>query len=87
MDLMKKSDLYFHLCRLQKKNGRFYPEVAIKRIAYELLDTIERFHSYNLIFRNLRSENIFIKENGKLAVSDFFFAINGPKCHTYYGAA
>ena len=25
MDLMKKSDLYFHLCRLPKKNGRFYP--------------------------------------------------------------
>jgi hypothetical protein len=40
MDLMKKSDLYFHLCRLQKKNGRFYLEAAIKRIAYELLDTI-----------------------------------------------
>lgn len=40
-----------------------------------------------MIFRNFRSENVFIKENGKLAVSDFFFAINGTKCYTYYGAA
>ncbi len=40
-----------------------------------------------MIFRNFRSENVFIKANGKLAVSDFFFAINGTKCHTYYGAA
>lgn len=24
MDLMRKSDLYFHLCRVQKKNGRFF---------------------------------------------------------------
>ncbi len=39
------------------------------------------------MFRNLRSENIFVKENGKLAVSDFFFAINDTKCQTFYGAA
>jgi hypothetical protein len=34
MDLMKNGDLYFHLCRIQKKYGRFFPEQAIKVIAY-----------------------------------------------------
>lgn len=87
MDLMKKSDLYFHVCRVQKKNGRIFNEITIKRVAMELLDIVERFHEHNVIFRNLRSENIFVKDNGKLAVSDFFFAINGNRSHTYYGAA
>ncbi len=40
MDLMAKGDLYFHLCRLDKKNGRYFQETAIKRIAYELLNIL-----------------------------------------------
>jgi serine/threonine protein kinase len=76
MDLMKKGDLFFHLCRIDKKNGRFFQTKAIKKIAYELLIIIEQFHSMNIIFRNLRPENIFIKDDGKLAVSDFLFSID-----------
>jgi len=36
-DLMKRGDLFYHLSKLKSKNGRFYPENAIKRIAYEVL--------------------------------------------------
>lgn len=44
MDKMEKGDLYFHLCRLDKKNGRYFHENAIKRIAYEILQILERLH-------------------------------------------
>jgi hypothetical protein len=37
IDLMKRGDLFFHLTKLKIKNGRFFPEKAIKRIAYEIL--------------------------------------------------
>ena len=37
MDLMKKGDLYLHLNKVQKKNSRFFPAKAIKRIAKEMI--------------------------------------------------
>lgn len=56
-----------------RKNKRFSEKTA-KFFACEILLAIEYMHSKNVIFRDLKPENVLIDETGHVKLADFGFA-------------
>eukprot|EP00798_Chlamydomonas_sp_ICE-L_P013884 gene13884-19810_t len=53
---------------------------AVRLIMYQLCTAIGFIHSKNVVFRDIKPENILVDENGRLKLCDFGFArfMNGP---------
>jgi serine/threonine protein kinase len=51
-------------------------EDAAQFYAAELVLALEYLHSFNIIFRDLKPENVLITGEGHLRVSDFGLAVN-----------
>lgn len=69
MEYVKGGEMFFHL----RKAGRFTDEVA-RFYAAEIVLTWEHLHSKNIIYRDLKPENLLISETGHIKVTDFGFA-------------
>lgn len=56
-----------------KNEGRFTNEVAKIYIA-EVITAIEYMHSLNIIYRDLKPENLLLDQQGHIKLTDFGFA-------------
>ena len=65
-DYYNSGNLFFHL----KKSGKFPVERA-KFYACELLSALAHLHSENIIYRDLKLENILMHHSGHIALTDF----------------
>ena len=67
------------LHRLLYNRGRFSNDMAMF-YAVEMLVALEYLHSNNIVYRDLKPENVLIAADGHIKIADFGFALqlNGP---------
>ncbi|CEO97276.1 hypothetical protein PBRA_000621 [Plasmodiophora brassicae] len=70
LDVMMGGDLKYHLVR----EGRF-PEVRARYHAAQVLLGLEHIHSKDIIFRDMKLENVLLDEMGHCKISDLGLAI------------
>ena len=58
---------------MMEQDKRF-PEEAVKKFAYEILEGLSYLHSIGIIFGDLKPQNILMNEYSNLKLSDFGFA-------------
>ncbi|ORX60119.1 kinase-like protein [Piromyces finnis] len=66
MDFINGGDLYFHLSQY----GRF-SELRVRFYAAEILLALESLHGHDIIYRDLKLENIMITKEGHIKIIDF----------------
>lgn len=72
MDYMSGGELFFHL----RRSGRF-TEDRTRFYAAEILLALEYLHDRDIIYRDLKPENVLIDEDGHLRISDFGLSKQG----------
>jgi serine/threonine protein kinase len=78
LELCRGGDLFGLLCkkeRVVEKDARFYAATVLKAFGY--------MHERNIIYRDLKPENLLITENGYLKVADLGLAKAVPEGVTY----
>ncbi|KAG0503363.1 hypothetical protein HPP92_003435 [Vanilla planifolia] len=55
----------------QKQPGKFFPEHAVKFYVAEVLLALEYLHMLGIIYRDLKPENVLVREDGHIMLSDF----------------
>ena len=66
MDFKQGGELYHHL----RKQTRFSEEI-VKFYACQILTGLVHLHSMNMIYRDMKPENILLDEKGNACISDF----------------
>ncbi len=66
MKFKQGGELYYHL----RKNTRFTEEVA-KFYACQILEGLSYLHANNIIYRDMKPENILLDEKGNCCLADF----------------
>jgi serine/threonine protein kinase len=66
MDLLIGGELMFHL-----KNGEVFNEKRARFYAAEILLALEYLHGKDIIYRDLRSENVMIDKEGHICLTEF----------------
>ncbi|XP_031499939.1 serine/threonine-protein kinase D6PK-like [Nymphaea colorata] len=59
-----------HVLR-QKQPGKCFPEQAARFYAAEILLALEYLHMLGVIYRDLKPENVLVREDGHIMLSDF----------------
>lgn len=83
MDFVSGGELFFHLRKEKKfseKRARFY--------ASEILLALEKLHSLQIIYRDLKPENLLIDSDGHIKLTDFGLSkiLRGnARTHTFCG--
>eukprot|EP00514_Thraustochytrium_sp_LLF1b_P002884 CAMPEP_0184515160 /NCGR_PEP_ID=MMETSP0198_2-20121128/4349_1 /TAXON_ID=1112570 /ORGANISM="Thraustochytrium sp., Strain LLF1b" /LENGTH=507 /DNA_ID=CAMNT_0026905399 /DNA_START=1103 /DNA_END=2626 /DNA_ORIENTATION=- len=72
IDFCAGGELYYHLFR----TGRF-EESRAKFYAAELALALEHLHSFNVVYRDLKPENVLIASDGNIMLADFGLAKEG----------
>ncbi|KAL2888059.1 cAMP-dependent protein kinase type 2 [Ceratocystis lukuohia] len=73
MDFVEGGELF----SLLRKSGRF-PNPVAKFYAAEVVLALEYLHSRNIIYRDLKPENLLLDRHGHLKITDFGFAKRVP---------
>lgn len=55
----------------QKQPGKFFPEHAVRFYVAEVLLALEYLHMLGIIYRDLKPENVLVREDGHIMLSDF----------------
>jgi serine/threonine protein kinase len=66
MDFLNGGELFYHLRRerrFSEERARFY--------AAEILLALEHLHSHNIIYRDLKPENVLLDNQGHIRLTDF----------------
>ncbi|KAJ6251048.1 camp-dependent protein kinase catalytic subunit prkx [Anaeramoeba flamelloides] len=71
LDYVKGGELFFHLKRAGR--GRFPEYLAMFYIA-EIILAIEYLHKRNIVYRDLKPENVLLNEDGHIKLTDFGLA-------------
>jgi len=84
MDFMPGGELFFHL----RRSGRFTEDRARYYIA-EILLALEYVHGNQIIYRDLKPENVLLDEEGHVCITDFGLSKTGlagsQKAFTFCG--
>eukprot|EP01135_Chromosphaera_perkinsii_P009553 Nk52_evm3s1810 gene=Nk52_evmTU3s1810 len=86
LDYVHGGELFYHL----QQEGRFHPSRA-KFYSAELILALEYLHSLNVIYRDLKPENVLLDYNGHVVLTDFGLSKRGTgydsKTKTFCGTA
>ncbi|KAJ6236669.1 non-specific serine/threonine protein kinase [Anaeramoeba flamelloides] len=74
IDMIKGGELFFHLRRAGR--GRFPEYLAMFYIA-EIILAIEYLHKRNIVYRDLKPENVLLNNDGHIKLTDFGLAKTG----------
>ena len=66
MDFINGGELFFHLRRCTK-----FPEERTQFYAAEILEALEYLHSQDIVYRDLKPENVLIDADGHVKLTDF----------------
>ena len=69
LDFCSGGELFFHI----SKNKRFH-EMSAKYYFAELVLAIEHLHDHNIVYRDLKPENVLIDDDGHIRITDFGLA-------------
>jgi len=69
MHYKRGGELFEHL-----KAARRFDETRVKFYAAEIILALEYLHSKNIIYRDLKPENVLLDENGHISLTDFGLA-------------
>ena len=69
MQYMRGGELFFHL-----KEARKFPEPRAKFYAAQLLLGLDHLHTENIIYRDLKPENVIMDDVGNVCLTDFGMA-------------
>ena len=67
--IIRGGELFEHL-----KAARKFDEKRVKFYAAEIILAVEYLHSKNIIYRDLKPENVLLDENGHISLTDFGLA-------------
>jgi serine/threonine protein kinase len=65
-DYCKGGELFFHLKKL-----RTFPEPMVRFFAAELVCALSHLHSLDIVYRDLKPENVLLDEDGHVHITDF----------------
>lgn len=83
MDFVNGGELFFHL----KREKRF-SEPRVKLYAAELFLALDHIHKHNVVYRDLKPENVLMDREGHVLLTDFGLAkilSNQDRTHTFCG--
>ncbi|CAI9088191.1 OLC1v1022455C1 [Oldenlandia corymbosa var. corymbosa] len=55
----------------QRQPGKYFPEQAVKFYVAEVLLALEYLHMLGIVYRDLKPENVLVREDGHIMLSDF----------------
>ncbi|XP_022967063.1 serine/threonine-protein kinase D6PKL2-like [Cucurbita maxima] len=55
----------------QRQPGKYFPEQAVKFYIAEVLLALEYLHMLGIVYRDLKPENVLVREDGHIMLSDF----------------
>ncbi len=65
-DFCSGGELFFHL-----KRFRTFPEAMVRFFAAELVSALSHLHSINIVYRDLKPENVLLDAEGHVHITDF----------------
>ena len=84
LDFCAGGELFFHL----KREGHF-PESTVRIFMAEITLALEHLHAHNIIYRDLKPENVLLDRDGHVLLADFglskLLARDNQKAMTYVG--
>jgi len=83
LDYLRGGELFFHL----KKNRRF-PEDTARIWVAEIALALGHLHSLDIVYRDLKPENVLLDDDGHVCLTDFGLAKDvapSDKAHTFAG--
>ncbi|CAN0904179.1 Protein kinase PVPK-1 [Linum grandiflorum] len=66
----------------QRQPGKFFPEHAARFYVAEVLLAMEYLHMLGIIYRDLKPENVLVREDGHIMLSDFDLSLRCAVCPT-----
>ncbi len=69
MEFVQGGEVFSHL----RKLGRFSPEIT-RVFSAEVCLALEHLHSFDVIYRDLKPENLLLDSRGHIKITDFGFA-------------
>ncbi|KAL3526096.1 hypothetical protein ACH5RR_014468 [Cinchona calisaya] len=66
----------------QRQPGKFFPEHAARFYVAEVLLSLEYLHMLGIIYRDLKPENVLVREDGHIMLSDFDLSLRCAVCPT-----
>lgn len=55
----------------QRQPGKYFTEQAVKFYVAEVLLSLEYLHMFGIVYRDLKPENVLVREDGHIMLSDF----------------
>ena len=74
LDLMQGGDLQYHIAMREK----FWPEKWVQFWTAQVILGLEHLHERNIVYRDLKPENVLLDQYGNCCISDFGLACHMP---------
>ncbi|KAJ3694738.1 hypothetical protein LUZ60_000115 [Juncus effusus] len=65
----------------QRQPGKYFTEQAVKFYVAEVLLALEYLHMLGIIYRDLKPENVLVREDGHIMLSDFDLSLRCAEFH------